>query len=122
MDYEKLKKVELQNDNLSKFIEEWNYCLRYNTCTFSPEYLESTFLKQLQKCSSLKAQLGMYDYMGSFKGEERSYRALYELVEQRLELERRDKAKADLVSGPKAKSLGGILDTQTPGANKGVCR
>ena len=41
LDYEKLKKVELQNDNLAKFIEEWNYCLRYNSCYFTHEYLEA---------------------------------------------------------------------------------
>ena len=47
LECEKLKRVDLQSDNLSKFIEEWNYFLRYNTRTLYPAYLESTFLKQI---------------------------------------------------------------------------
>ena len=67
-------------------------------------------------------QLDMYEYMGSFKSEERSYRKLHEMVESGLEKDRRDKAKADLFSGPKVKGFGNVLDTKTSGATKGVCK
>ena len=121
LDYEKRRKVELKKDILSNFLAEWKCCLRCNTCTFTPAYLEPSFCRQIEKSSSMKSCLGVYDFMGNFEGKERSDNALYELVEKQAEIERRDKAKADLHNGPKVEVFGNI-DTKTPGSTPSACR
>ena len=72
VDYDRLKTIELQNDNLSKFMEDWNYCLRHSSCRFTEECLEEHFLKQVRKSSRMKQVLVFYDFRAHFEGAPKS--------------------------------------------------
>ena len=66
VDYHKLGTIELKNDNLSKFLAEWNYCSLHSSCRFSEKYMDECFLIQIKKCSTLKGLLDNYEFRTHF--------------------------------------------------------
>ena len=116
LDYDRIRSIELKNDNLSKFVQEWDTCLLHSSCHFSEEYLEQIFFIQIKKCAALKGLLDNYEYHMHFYGGKKDYQSLRRMVETQLEKDRYDKSKADILSSG-GKSLG-LAASLTP---KGKC-
>ena len=116
VDYQRLQMIELKNDNLAKFIAEWDYCLLHSTCNFSEQHREECFLRQIKKSSALKGLLDNYEYHTYFYGGQKSYAMLYGLVERQLEKMRYDKSRADVLN--LGKNFQALAATTVP---KGKC-
>ena len=54
VDFEKLKKVELQNDNLAKFMDDWGCCLRRTSCRFAEDFTRNSYGLGLKTATTLR--------------------------------------------------------------------
>ena len=61
VEYDKPGKIELQNENLPKSLEDWGQCILHLPIKSKDDCVQYKFLKQLKRCSALKQPLAFYD-------------------------------------------------------------
>ena len=115
--------AERKNDNLSKFMEDWNFCFRHCRCRFTKKYLEDLLLlKQIRVSTIMTPTLTYYNYKKILEGEVLSYTKPCGFVGTRLEEERCQEAKADLLGSTKITRLVSTATGKAPGSKSIVCR
>ena len=80
----------LVNDNLEKFLEDWEYWLSCAQKRPEGGMLEALFLRQLRKCTHLQDELRDYDRL-SLTDERRGYEGLLGITRRHLERVRMQK-------------------------------
>ena len=98
-DLEDLIGVELKNDNLSKFLHDWEMCLLGMAKQESDETLEMLLSKQLRKSASLERSIALYDHDIAIKHESKDYHRLMAYLRSFLEMRHKQRIRNDL--GPR---------------------
>ena len=85
LQWDALVSVELKNDNVQQFFEDWDQTILDIGNLPDAAFLESLFRKQLEKAPSLKQTLAFYYQDWTQNGIEKDYERLREIVENYLD-------------------------------------
>ena len=94
-DLERIKHIELHNDNRAMFMGDWDHFLHQSSACLDEIYLESLFGAQLKKSAALNQALSYYEIGIVMSGRDARYSGLDRLPESPLEEERYEKSKTE---------------------------
>ena len=93
LEFEDLLKVELREDNVASFVNEWDMTLSGLKDAPTDAILESLFKRQLDGSVQLKETLSLYQLEVTQRGVAKSYEKLRSMVNIYLEQKRRQKTR-----------------------------
>ena len=120
-----LREVRLANDDLKRFILDWDDVMFGLLNDQDPKYLLSLFDEQVKRCTHFRQVYAAYNLKCTHEGLEHSYQNLRKWVQAHIDQRQREKVKSQLQSHPTGNRAaaagvgGGGLSGKPPGAGKG---
>ena len=94
LDLQDLMAVRLSNDDLRKFINDWEMTLTGMKAIPDVKLCETLFTRELKKYSGFKAHMAHYDWL-PLGHPEKTYQNMVSIVKRHLETRRRDQVREE---------------------------
>ena len=120
LEFKDLLTIKVKNENPRQFINDWEMCLIGMKAIPSEDIMESLFITELEKCSSLKSVLALYKQDVTQRGMPKDYERLMGMVRIQLEEIRRNKNRYDMENGVRGKGFPGKANNGK-NTRKGMC-
>ena len=128
-DFFDLREVRLMNDDLTKFLSDWDSVMFGLLNDQDPMYLLSLFEEQIKKCQHFKQSYNAYKIECTYRGLEHSYENLRYWVDKYVDQRQQEKMKTQLLQPTNSRSAAagvggkGTIGPSSTGKNskRGVC-
>ena len=124
-DFFELRGVQLLNDDLIRFLSDWDSVMFGLLNDQDPLYVLSLFDEQIRKCTHFKQSYNAYKIECTHRGLEHNYTNLRYWVDSYVDGKNQDKIKAQLLKQDTLQAAagvkGGAFDSTTKKSKQGIC-